>query len=116
MADQPEPPPLRAWRRERPAASPSGGARPAMCGGPDYTAAQRLDLMREKQRAMDEAAREREETEARRAARRRPPKPADEDDDPLTAERPRRDRYAVGLLRQDDSAWGGGGPGTGVLG
>ncbi|WBB71951.1 hypothetical protein O7602_19690 [Micromonospora sp. WMMD1128] len=115
MADQLEPTPFKAWKRERPVASP-GGTRPAMCGGPEYTAAQRLDLMREKQRAMDEAARERAEAEARKAAKRRRPKPADEDDDFLAAERLRKDRYAVKLLRQDDSAWGGGGAGTGVLG
>ncbi|MBO4161972.1 MULTISPECIES: hypothetical protein [Micromonospora] len=116
MADESGPPPLRAWRRERPTVPPGGG-RPTMCGGPQYTAAERLELMREKQRVMDEAARhERVEAETREAARRRPAKPTDEEDGYLTAEHPRPDRYAVTLLRQDDSAWGGGGAGPGVLG
>ncbi|MGX4655173.1 hypothetical protein ACWCHM_15870 [Micromonospora sp. SCSIO 07396] len=116
MADETGPPPLRAWRRERQAVSP-GGERPTMCGGPQYTAAERLELMREKQRAMDEAARrERVGAERREAAKRRPAKPTDEEDQYLTAKRPHPDRYAVTLLRQDDSAWGGGGAGPGVLG
>ncbi|TDC54789.1 hypothetical protein E1258_23460 [Micromonospora sp. KC207] len=116
MADEIDPMPFKAWRRERPTAPPGGG-RPAMCGGPDYTAAERLELVRERQRAMDEAARrEREEAEAREAAGRRHTKQFDEEDGYLAAERPRRDRYAVNLLRQDDSAWGGGGAGSGVLG
>ncbi|MFE0590096.1 hypothetical protein [Micromonospora echinospora] len=113
MGDGIEPTPFKAWRRERPT-TPPGGGRPAMCGGPDYTAAQRLELMREKQRAMDEAARrEREEAEAREAAKRRQAKQTDEEDGYPAVERP---RYAVNLLRQDDSAWGGGGAGSGVLG
>ncbi|MEV0327411.1 hypothetical protein AB0H63_13320 [Micromonospora echinospora] len=116
MADGIDPMPLKAWKRERPT-TPPGGGRPAMCGGPDYTAAERLELMREKQRVMDEAARrEREVAEAREAAKRRQAKPTDEEDGYLAAERLRRDRYAVTLLRQDDSAWGGGGAGSGVLG
>ncbi|MEU6073709.1 hypothetical protein [Micromonospora sp. NPDC047074] len=115
MADEIGSMPMKAWKRERPT-TPPGVGRPAMCGGPDYTAAERLELMREKQRAMDEARREREEAEAREAARRRHAKQTDEEDEYLTAERLRRDRYAVNLLRQDDSAWGGGGAGSGVLG
>ncbi|MFG1918541.1 hypothetical protein [Micromonospora sp. NPDC048898] len=108
MADEIAPVPIRAWKRERPT-TPSGGSRPMMCGGPEYTSAERLELMRERQRAMDEAARRaREETDTREAGRRRPPTPTGEEDDHLAAGRRRTDRYAVTLLRQDDSAWGGG--------
>lgn len=117
MPDAIEPTRLKAWKRERPT-TPVGEDRPLMCGGPEYTVAERLELMREKQRAMDETARrEREEAEAREAAKRRAAKPADdEEDEYLAAERSRNDRYAVGLLRQDDSAWGGAGAGSGMLG
>lgn len=116
MSEQTEPPPLRAWKRERPTI-PTGEGRPMRCGGPEYTAAERLELMRGRQRAMDEAARRgREGTETREAARRRHGKPTDGEDGYLTVERLHPDRYAVTLLRQDGSAWDGGGAGSGVLG
>lgn len=116
-----EPAPLKAWKRGRSTgpANPERTTpeRPMMCGGPEYTRAERLELVRQKQREMDEAARrEREEAEAREAAKRRGPKPADDEDEYPAGERPRKDRYAVTLLRQDDSAWGGGSEGSGVLG
>ncbi|MEV0730549.1 hypothetical protein [Polymorphospora sp. NPDC050346] len=115
MRDEIEPTPLKAWKRGRPA-EPVPEARPMRCGGPEYTRAERLELMRQKQREMDEAARRaREETEAREAAQRRDAKPADDEDGYPPPER-RADRYAVGLLRQDDSAWGGAGAGPGTLG
>ncbi|WDZ83739.1 hypothetical protein [Micromonospora cathayae] len=119
MPDGIEPVPLKAWKRERPTPPATPTGRPPMCGGPEYTVAQRLELMREKQRAMDEAARREreaaEQADAREAAKRRAAKPADPDDEYATG-RPNPDRYAVTLLRQDESAWGGGGAGTGVLG
>ncbi|WJK43732.1 hypothetical protein O7608_15755 [Solwaraspora sp. WMMA2056] len=114
MRDDVEPRPLEAWRRGRPAA-PEPEARPLRCGGPDYTNAERLELMRQRQREMDEAARrEREQSESRQSTRRRGISESDGDDE-YPSER-RADRYAVGLLRQDDAAWGGTGCGTGGLG
>ncbi|WBB80457.1 hypothetical protein O7606_03480 [Micromonospora sp. WMMD882] len=116
MREETGPMPLKAWKRDR-VTPPTATGRPAMCGGPEYTAEQRLELMREKQRAMDEAARrEREEAESRGSAGRRAARPVDGDDGYLAAERPRADRYAVTLLRQDDSAWNSGDAGSGVLG
>jgi len=91
------------------------------CGGPTLTVDERYLLMREKKREMDEAkAREREEAEsresARRPARRVVDRVDDEDDDDQAVKEARNDRYAVKLLRQDTSAWGGGGAESGVLG
>lgn len=126
MSDATEPAALPTWRRARAEESRAGAdqeperepERPARCGGPEYTLEERFQLMRERQREMDEAAeREREEREAREAKQRRGSRPDDEDEDELqAADRFRNDRYAVGLLRQDGDAWGGGDAGTGVLG
>jgi hypothetical protein len=112
---------LPKWRRS-PAAQPRAEAeRRPRCGGPEWTAAEREEYLR--QWALDRAAereqaeRERAEEAEREARQRRGSRPADEDeDDERAVERFRNDRYAVGLLRQDGDAWGGGDAGSGVLG
>jgi hypothetical protein len=118
MSDVTEPTALPTWRRSPTAAPKAEPDRPPRCGGPEYTLQERFELMRERQREMDEAAeREREEQEALEAKQRRGSRPDDEDEDGYqAADRFRNDRYAVGLLRSDDSAWGGGDAGSGVLG
>ncbi len=118
MSDATEPAALPTWRRSRAAAPQADPDRPVRCGGPEYTLDERFELMRERQRELDEAAeREREEQEAREAKQRRGSHPADEDEDEYqAADRFRNDRYAVGLLRQDGSAWGGGDAGSGMPG
>ena len=119
---QPEPDPRPVWRRA-PSTGPSiAEERPLMCGGPDYTAAERAELRAKaaaekrakaeaEEREREEAARERAE---RRAARHRDTDgDTDEDSD---IEEAKYERYAVTLLQQDDTAWGGGGTRAGFLG
>jgi hypothetical protein len=112
---------LPTWRRS-PAVEPRAEAeRRPRCGGPEWTAAEREEYLR--QWALDRAAereqaeRERAEEAEREAKQRRGSQPADEDEDEFqAADRFRNDRYAVGLLHGDDSAWGGGDTGSGLLG
>jgi hypothetical protein len=119
MRDATEPEPLKAWKREK-SAEPIREERPMMCGGPEYTRRERLEMFREMRRerleAEARAERERQEAEEREAAKKRAAKAEDEEDEYKAAERFRNDRYSVKLLRQDDDAWGGGGAGSGMLG
>lgn len=121
MPDATEPTGLPKWRRTPAAAPKAEPERRPRCGGPEYTEAEREEYLRRwaEARAAERelAEKERAEQEAREAKQRRGSRPADEDeDDYQAADRFRNDRYAVGLLRQDDSAWGGGDAGSGVLG
>jgi hypothetical protein len=105
---------LPVWKRERSAtAEHVVEDRPLRCGGPSYTRAEVLALRRaERMRRRAEEAAARREPEPEPVE---PPKDDDEDED-KAAERRRNDRYAVKLLRQDDSAWGGSGADSGMLG
>ncbi|WP_306215256.1 hypothetical protein [Actinoplanes sp. RD1] len=107
--------PRAVWRR---AASTARAVeeepRQPFCGG-DLDTEGRYQLMKERRRLRKEAeAREREEAEAKEAAARKA-RNQDEDED-KAAERFRNDRYSVKLLQQDNSAWGGGGAGSGDIG
>jgi hypothetical protein len=115
MRDATEPEPLKAWKREK-SADPVREERPMMCGGPEYTRRERLEMFREmrRERLEAEARAEREREEAEAAKKRA--KGDEEEDEYKAAERFRNDRYSVKLLRQDDDAWGGGGAGSGMLG
>jgi len=117
MADRDtgSPPPLRVWRRstERPAVAPAE-EKVLCCGGPDRTVDEIFLEMRERKRQWDEE-RERQKAEEE-AAERTPAKRRDDEDDSAALERFRNDRYAVGLLRQDNTAWGDGPTYSGTLG
>jgi len=106
--------PLRVWRRsaERPAAAPTED-RVLYCGGPDRTIDEIFLEMRERKRQWDEE-RERQKAEAEEAGKGK--KKGDDEDDNAAVDRFRNDRYAVGLLRQDTTAWGDGPTYSGTLG
>jgi hypothetical protein len=110
-------PTRQVWRR---AAPPDGVQEPLRCGDPEASPDGADELRREQHLAeATERVREQTEAQARTAAGRRParkPAPADEDET-RAIERFRNDRYAVKLLHQEDSAWGGaGGDAAGALG
>lgn len=104
--------PMRVWRRsaERPAAAPVED-RELYCGGPDRSVDDIFLEMRERKRQWDEE-RERQKSEAEEARKGR----KDDEDDDAAVKRFRKDRYAVGLLRQDTTAWGEGPSLSGTLG
>lgn len=138
MPDAIDPEHLKTWRRARRDSSAESDeleltaatmAGMSHCGGPQYSAAEYRQLMREqwqetrdaRWRAINEEAlrlrAERQAELAEKEQRRREQEQDEEDGGQRAAERFRNDRYAVGLLSQDDSAWGGGGSaGSGVLG
>jgi hypothetical protein len=102
-----EPAPQRpVWRRDRSEAAPSiveADGQELRCGGPDFTDAERAELSAAAERRAEEAAEKaREEDDA------------DKDQDEEDAAKDKR--YAVTLLRQDTSAWGGSAAMPGVLG
>jgi len=78
------------------------------------------ELKRQMQRDAEAEKEGQKEAEEREAARHpshhRQSSPDDEEDEDKAAERWRNDRYAVKLLRQDDSAWARGGADPGMLG
>lgn len=113
--------PRSVWRRAAPVVAPGvEEERPARCGGADDLDVEgRFQRMREQRRQRKEAeAREREleEAEKKAAARRARERSGEDEDDAKAAERFRNDRYSVKLLQQDNSAWGGGGAGSGDIG
>jgi len=117
--------PRSVWRRDRSGSRPAiVEERPLMCGGPDYTAADRAEMRaaaaaekraktEAEEREREAAARERAE---RRAARHRETRSDDFDDEGDGESSKKDQRYAVTLLQQEDTAWGRGGAGSGVLG
>ncbi|WP_204292478.1 hypothetical protein [Micromonospora gifhornensis] len=110
--------PLRVWRRspQRPAPAPapaSDADEMSYCGGPDRTVDDIFLEMRERKRQWDEE-RERQKAEAGEAQKDK--KQRDDEDDTAAVQRFRNDRYAVGLLRQDTTAWGDGPTYAGTLG
>ncbi|MFI5934999.1 hypothetical protein [Actinoplanes sp. NPDC051494] len=111
--------PKAVWRRAIPVVADAvEEERPPRCGG-DLPLEERYQLMKERRRKRKEAEaveRAREEAEAKVAARKAREKSGDDEDEAKTAERFRNDRYAVKLLQQDNSAWGGGGAGSGDVG
>ncbi len=109
-----EPPAPRVkWQRAAAGPPVADSDEPLRCGGPELSTEQRFLLMREKRLARQaEQSRLREVAEAKTA--KSAPKVDDEDED-KAAERFRNDRYAVKLLQQDDSAWGGSAS-TGMIG
>ncbi|WP_438874520.1 hypothetical protein [Symbioplanes lichenis] len=113
--------PRAVWRRAA-AAEPRESAvdaEPAVCGGRELSVDERYELMKERRRLRKEAeAKEREEAEAKESGRHRSRQssPDDDEDEDKAAERFRNDRYSVKLLKQDTSAWGGGGAGSGDIG
>lgn len=133
MPETPQPP-RAVWRRVAPAK-----AEPQETGGvPDYFSAD-LEKMRRcgeagisdaefmkslEQAEKDEAERaeafwaeqERLRKEEEAAEEKEKKRRAEEDDDVKVAERYRNDRYAVKLLHQENTAWGGGGADSGMLG
>ncbi|GIF44567.1 hypothetical protein [Actinoplanes xinjiangensis] len=133
MSETPQPP-RAVWRRVAPPKAPA----PAAGGVPDFFSADRdrmrtcgeegvsdAEFMKSLAKAEEEqteraraywAEQERlrkEEEEARQKEKKRE---ADEDDDVKVAERYRNDRYSVKLLRQENTAWGGNGDDSGMLG
>ncbi|MEV6694847.1 hypothetical protein AB0M35_25555 [Micromonospora sp. NPDC051196] len=106
--------PLRVWRRspQRPASAP-GEQQVLYCGGPDRTVDEIFLEMRERKRQWDE---ERARQKAKAEEAQKDKKQRDDEDDSAAVERFRNDRYAVGLLRQDTTAWGDGPTHTGTLG
>jgi hypothetical protein len=130
MSDDVEAPRLHRWKRAEPAAAAERTPVPVEadfisslhCGGPEYTLAQRFELMRQRQREMDERlAEEQREKSEREDAKRRGASFGGDDDDEGADEQPttprRDDRYSVGLLRTNSAAWGdGAGAGSGQLG
>jgi hypothetical protein len=130
MSDDVEAPRLHRWKRAEPGAAAGNTPVPEEadfisslhCGGPEYTLAQRFELMRQRQREMDERlAEEQREKFEREDAKRRGASFGGDDDDEGADEQPttprRDDRYSVGLLRTNSAAWGdGAGAGSGQLG
>jgi hypothetical protein len=115
-----DPAPRRVWQRDRSfSAQPvAPEERPPVCGGPDYTDADRADFA-EDRKAKQTDLRDRLRAKEDRIVRERSASPRrrtdDDDEDDIKTEEP--ERYAVNLLRQDDQAWARGGDGgTGVLG
>ncbi|GAA2565571.1 hypothetical protein GCM10010435_42930 [Winogradskya consettensis] len=108
------------WRRAAAQPRVAGADEPLRCGGPELSAEERFQLMRERRLARKaEEERGREEADARSASRHSSAakvKSDDDEDEDRAAERFRNDRYAVKLLHQEDSVWGGGGAGSGMLG
>lgn len=92
-----------------------------VCSGAVVDVEQEYQRLSELKRRMRQDAEAEREAAAQRAATRHPSHhraapPDDEGDAETAAERWRNDRYAVKLLRQDDSVWAGGGAETGTLG
>lgn len=111
--------PKSVWRRAAPVVADAGEEeRPPRCGG-DLPLEERYQLMKERRRKRKEAEaieRARAEADAKAAARRARERSGEDEDEARTTERFRNDRYAVKLLHQDNSAWGGGGAGSGEIG
>ncbi|GID32220.1 hypothetical protein [Paractinoplanes brasiliensis] len=103
------PAPRPVWRRS--AARPAVVDEPERlcCGGPDRTVDEVFEEMRERKRLWDEER-------AHEDAEKKPDVKKDDEDDDAELERFRKDRYAVGLLRQDNGAWGHGPQYSGTLG
>ncbi|WP_406077940.1 hypothetical protein [Micromonospora sp. NBC_00858] len=92
-----------------------------VCSGVVVDIQGRYERMWALKRQMQREAEVEKETEEREAARhpshhRQPASRDEEEDEEKAAERRRNDRYAVKLLRQEESVWAGGGADTGVLG
>ncbi|WP_067495006.1 hypothetical protein [Actinoplanes sp. TFC3] len=105
--------PRAVWRRTASGPAVAGSDEPLRCGGPELSTEERFQLMRERRRARQaaEAAAKEEEAPSKRVS-----KVEDEEDEDKAAERFRNDRYAVKLLHQDNSVWGGNDSGSGMLG
>ncbi|BCJ35638.1 hypothetical protein Athai_31410 [Actinocatenispora thailandica] len=131
MTDEAEAPQLNRWKRAQPGRPAAAAGTPVpldadfmsslRCGGPEYTLSERFELMRQRQREMDEQlAREEQERSERADAKRRGASfggDDDEADDEAPAKPRRDDRYSVGLLRNNSAAWdSGAGAGSGQLG
>jgi hypothetical protein len=116
--------PLKVWRRAAVSGNPPGTEMvdptlPLMCGGPDLTTKETEEWLAEQRReeqAAEERAREEQENKSQRHPSLEKRDSDKEDDEYQQMLRYRNDRYAVKLLRQDDSVWGGTGEGPGVLG
>lgn len=110
--------PLPVWRR-----APGTGRsipedeRPLQCGGPAFGVQDAFSEMRDRKWAEANGLPFPLQTEDPSAATPDPAEKATDGDENQAAERLPNDRYAVKLLRQDDSVWSGSGPGdTGMLG
>ncbi|WP_213453746.1 hypothetical protein [Rhizomonospora bruguierae] len=109
------------WRRPPNAGRTADSDIVPVCSGVVVSAEQEDERTREPhRRAGQDPEAEREAAEAREAARHpshhRQPSPDEKEDADAAAERWRNDRYAVKLLRQDDSVWAGGDAAPGTLG
>lgn len=101
------------WRPPAPAARKVSDDEPVYCGGKELTVEERYQQMKERRRLRKEAeARAQEETQ--RSGRRRSGRDSDKEDD--GTEKARDKRYAVKLLQQEGSAWGGSASGSGDIG
>ncbi|MCO8275494.1 hypothetical protein M1L60_33415 [Actinoplanes sp. TRM 88003] len=103
--------PRPVWRRSTARPAVTEEPEPIFCGGPDRTVDDIFQEMREYKRLWDEE-RAKEEAEKKKQAA----KKDDDEDDDAALERFRKDRYAVGLLKQDTGAWGDGPQYSGTLG
>lgn len=105
------------WRPTRPAASDAPAPdRPLMCGGegPILSVDERFEMMRARKREWDEA--QARQAEEEKAEAEKNAKPDDDESEQRVIERFRNDRYAVKLLKQDDTVWGSGNGNAGALG
>ena len=121
------------WRRAAPAKAPRPAGGPLdffsadpekrrRCGEPGISDAEFMASLAEAEKeaaaraeafwAEQERRRKDEEEQAKKEKKRQD----EEDDDVKVAERYRNDRYAVKLLRQENTAWGGDDAGAGTLG
>ncbi|GIJ50336.1 hypothetical protein Val02_72220 [Virgisporangium aliadipatigenens] len=102
-------PARRVWRRQEGPATPDEPAAPKRCGGdldetPEQERQRELRRRRERERLFAGEPPQKAAGGQRRPAARRPE--PDDEDDVEAADRARNDRYAVRLLRQEQSAWG----------
>lgn len=108
------------WRRAAATGRTADSDIVPVCSGEVVSVEQEYErlwaLKRQMQREAQEAKEEAEEREATRHPSHHRSSGDDDEDDEKAAERWRNDRYAVKLLRQDESVWAGGGADTGMLG
>lgn len=133
MSEMPQPP-RAVWRRVTPpkAPAPEPGAVPdfftadrdrmRFCGEEAVSDAEFMEELSKAEQEESERTRafwaeqERERKKQEEARKREKKRQAEDDDDVKVAERYRNDRYSVKLLRQENTAWGGDGDDSGILG
>ena len=132
MSETPQPP-RAVWRRVAPAKAPrpSDGTldffsadleKLPRCGEPGVSDAEFTASLADEETAAAARAeafwaeQERRRRDEEERAKREKKRQAEEDDDVKVAERYRNDRYAVKLLRQERTVWGGDGADAGTIG